>query len=381
MRPYLLATSLALLPLAVAPVHAVAAAESSLTRGNFAHLDNAAGWTPLIGSGIREDARVVIETVDFAFGDSRNVMYFSDLQTGYGDNKLEQCVAFDATRDFRFSLAVRTTAASNDLRVRVNPNLYSSMDSCNEDLAADDNGQRLSGTNNNEDFDFQLGAAEIEANEWTQLEDGFAAGAFPENASVVRLSIRARDRKGDNDIIYFGQVNLTNGEQALPVIGSNFAFYQDEVVTCYIPGCDEGLLQPANLDYGLQFSAGEKRLFQGETLRWQADSEAQGDDRSVEVYGQGQQLILDSDSDYLTGEITADNAAVTLIYAADRRLQSSFDAEGTELALESRTDGVWAPASERLYDSSASSLSNQARVEINATRIDVIDAITDRLFY
>ena len=381
MKPYLLATSLALLPLAVAHVHAVAAAESSLTRGNFAHLENAAGWTPLIGSGIREDARVVIETVDFAFAESRTVMYFSDLQEGFGDNKLEQCVAFDATQDFRFSLAVRTTAASNDLRVRVNPNFYSSMESCNEDLAADDNGQRLSGTNNNEDFDFQLGAAEIEANQWTQLEDGFAAGAFPENASVVRLSIRARDRKGDNDIIYFGQVSLTNGGQALPVIGSNFAFYQDEVVTCYIPGCDDGLLQPASLDYGLQFSAGEKRLFQGETLRWQADTEARGDDRSVEVYGQGQQLILDSDSGYLTGEITADNAEVTLIYAADRRLQSSFDAEGTELALERRADGVWGPASERLYDSSANSLSNQARVEINATRIDVIDAITDRLFY
>ncbi|TVP90587.1 MAG: hypothetical protein EA348_05675 [Pseudomonadaceae bacterium] len=381
MKPYLLASSLALLPLAIAHGHAAEAAELELTRGQFAHLDNAAGWTPLIGSGIRGEGRVVIETVDFAFAGGRNVMYFSDLQDGFGDNKLEQCVVFDPTQDLRFELAVRTTAASNDLRIRVNPNFYSSVADCNADLAADDNGRRLSGTNNNEDFDFQLGAAEIEANEWTQLEDGFAAGAFPQDASVVRLSLRARDRKGDNDIVYFGQVKLTNGDQLLPLAGSNFAFYQDEVVTCYVPGCNDGLLQPASLGFGLEMTAGEKRLFQGENLRWQANTDALDDDRSVDVFGQAEQLVIDSDSNYLSGEITAASAAMALVYASDRRLQASFDDEGALFELESRTADTWEPASQRLYDSSASSLSNQARVEIDATRIDVIDTITDRLFY
>ncbi|MCC5885550.1 MAG: chitobiase/beta-hexosaminidase C-terminal domain-containing protein [Gammaproteobacteria bacterium] len=127
---------------------------------------------------------------------------FDQLSEGFGDNKLEQCVAIDASRSVDISYGVRADTPDDDasnIRVRINPNFFASFEDCITAMAQDSGGNRLSGGRNNDDVDFDLGAR---GNEWVERNPSELAGLryevsdLPEGTQWMRLSVRARDRSG-----------------------------------------------------------------------------------------------------------------------------------------------------------------------------------------
>lgn len=126
-----------------------------------------------------EDRRAVVSSVDFARSGSR-VFWFSTPTTGFGDNKLDQCLPLDSAPDFSFAFAAWTLRPDSDLRARVNIESYPTEADC------DGRSNRL----DNEDFDFRI---EGDAGQWQDFEQDFAVNP---DAGFVRLSLRLRDRSG-----------------------------------------------------------------------------------------------------------------------------------------------------------------------------------------
>lgn len=199
------------------------------------------GWRVLTAQG----RRGLVETVPHAFdptnidsGRPGNVFVFESLSTAFGDNKLEQCVAFDASQPLAFTLRLRTPAEAltNDFGVRLNPNFYGSLEDCESDLADtaaspdnSANSRRLSGPNANNDYDVRFASAGITPNRWFELSSAthgtagpIVIDAFPEGANVVRVSLRAR-APNPTDRIEFGPLRVTNGGHELTLANAGFA--------------------------------------------------------------------------------------------------------------------------------------------------------------
>lgn len=189
---------------------------SAVNNGDFTHLSArptgqqhhntsgnigfAPGWTLFGNQG------GVIETglTPAAMGDS--VFRFHTLTGAFGDNKLDQCLLIDPGHNIHFSFQVRTDVSpvTNDLRLRLNPMFYASVEDCERDLQQDSTGRRLTGGGlDNADRDVRLGAVSgLTSHQWytiTQATHGTTgplvhpATSLPAGATALRVSLRARD--------------------------------------------------------------------------------------------------------------------------------------------------------------------------------------------
>lgn len=202
-----------------APAASASASELvTATAAAYGLQDGPSGWHLTAGSG---------QVVTFAEGDSEQApvtaFTFDALGEGFGDNKLDQCVAIDGSSDFSIALSVyadTATADASGLAVRVNPNFHATLESCLDAMAQDAGGARLSGGRNNDDLDFPLGRAD--GGQWLTLDAStspelrFAAADIPDGANYLRLSLRARDRSGVTRAasVYLADVSVTQGETA-----------------------------------------------------------------------------------------------------------------------------------------------------------------------
>lgn len=130
---------------------------------------------------------------------------FHTLTDAFGDNKLDQCILIDPTRDISFSYQVRTNASpvTNDLRVRINPHFYTDVGHCERDLQANSSTYRISGSGqDNVDRDVRLNSAGVTSNQWHTLTHAThgttgpllqSAANLPQGATAMRLSLRVRD--------------------------------------------------------------------------------------------------------------------------------------------------------------------------------------------
>lgn len=181
---------------------------------------------------------------DSAFG-------FNALDDGFGTNKLEQCLPIDPDQSLSLRYAVRTSVSSSDVRSRLNPNFYPDMAACEENLQADANSNRLSFARSNEDIDLQL---TIDANTWVDTTPVvFAASDLPEEARVLRISLRARDRSGQSAEVFFDNVRATQGESQANLI-RNGSFEHLDVVDGDFLNADSGWY--VERDAGLRAAAG-----------------------------------------------------------------------------------------------------------------------------
>jgi hypothetical protein len=159
-----------------------------------------------------------------------NVLYFSRFSDApqFRESRIDRCDAFDAERSMSFRYAVYADVdedfVTNDLRVRINPNFYADLDSCEADLDEDSTSRRLEelGTWYNEDFDLRLEAAGAEPRTWMDViapthnaptaDMVYAPENYPEGAAAVRFSIRVRDDLFDSSSerrLYLDAIELT----------------------------------------------------------------------------------------------------------------------------------------------------------------------------
>lgn len=139
------------------------------------------------------------------------VFSFEQITNDYDANRLEQCVAIDENLDINFSYWVFTNrgAVNNSLRVQLNTNFYSDLETCNRDIQANSTDNRLT---NGEFFDvnrrFHLGDGGVEQNQWALVEEAnrettgpmvHPADQISEGANVVRLSLRPFSFNADSD--------------------------------------------------------------------------------------------------------------------------------------------------------------------------------------
>ncbi|KPQ02921.1 chitobiase/beta-hexosaminidase C-terminal domain-containing protein [Marinobacter sp. HL-58] len=202
---------------------AATSARADLDNGTFADYDaieegtvnypsetGAPGWYVQADSPGGTDI-VTDESLDSPADPS--VMRSNKLESGFGGNKNEQCVAFDSSERLAIDfLAFSERESLDGLKVRINPTFYANMDDCIEDIHTDgDADLRLSGDDDNNDLDVDLGAV-VSSGEWTRINEDEAAqtmsygpggsGAqfsYPDGANVMLLSVRMRDRSDDGD--------------------------------------------------------------------------------------------------------------------------------------------------------------------------------------
>lgn len=157
-------------------------------------------WTLLGANG------GVIETLGVAAATDQSVFRFHTLTANFGDNKLDQCIPLDANKDLDISFQVRTNVSpvSNDLRLRLNPNFYSDMESCEKDMQSDSTSRRLTtGSLHNADRDIRLGSVSgLQANQWQTITAAthgttgpltHSASDLPAGTRAMRVSLRIRD--------------------------------------------------------------------------------------------------------------------------------------------------------------------------------------------
>lgn len=154
--------------------------------------------SPPTGWDLRDqEARALISRAAFALS-GENVFRFESLQRGFGDNKLEQCVALESGEDFDFGIWLRTPTPSEALALRLNVEFYAGEADC---LSRDER----NGNIGNDDFDFDL---DIPANVWTRFgSDSYSADDLSDAGTIThaRISYRVRDRSGEE------------GEPAIPL--------------------------------------------------------------------------------------------------------------------------------------------------------------------
>ncbi|MFN4263687.1 MAG: chitobiase/beta-hexosaminidase C-terminal domain-containing protein [Thioalkalivibrionaceae bacterium] len=199
-----------------------------LVRATFSNGQSLPGWTTLLAG----ERRAVLETVPFAFDAAEResgrpgfVLYFDPISDGFGDQRIDQCIVFDASEPLEWTLRLRHDAApvNDNLRIRVNPNFYASLEDCRADVAQGRTDHRLSGTNFNNDYDVRFAAAALAPNRWHDVNAAthgtsgpFRITAFPTGAEVVRFSVRARAPTATQRI-WFGPIELRQGANPLAV--------------------------------------------------------------------------------------------------------------------------------------------------------------------
>ena len=158
------------------------------TTATFAAGEGPDGWTIAAGEG---GALVT--------GAEATYFAFTALSDGFGDNKLDQCVAIDPGQPLEIAYTVFANVADpTGLSLRVNPTFFATPADCLAAVAADDSDAALGGDRADEDLDFALGTGDgLHAVTRTAADDaalGYAATDIPAGATTMRLSIRARDR-------------------------------------------------------------------------------------------------------------------------------------------------------------------------------------------
>ncbi|MBX3183016.1 MAG: hypothetical protein KIT72_17510 [Polyangiaceae bacterium] len=187
--------------------------------------DSLSQWTVIATAGVVRVALASTEGITAPSGG--HVFHFAPPTANYGASRIDRCAVFDPTKPLHYSYSVYPGVAevTDDLRVRINPTFYTSLEACQSDLdnAASDN--RLSGDFANQDMDVRLFTAGANPDAWylaTETTHGDVEGAmvhpvsaFPEGATVVRFSLRSRDDVYDSDPtrrLYLSGVLVTQPE-------------------------------------------------------------------------------------------------------------------------------------------------------------------------
>lgn len=175
-------------------------------------------WTVLGNHG------VVIETGITPASSGDSAFRFHTLTGNFGDNKLDQCLPIDPSLDISFRFDLRTNVnPGNAQRIRLNPNFYTDVASCELDLQNDSTGNRLTGGSlSNADRDVRLGSvAGLSANQWHTISAAshgttgpflHAAQDIPSGAGALRLSLRVRDDSAaDTRRIWLDEIVVEQG--------------------------------------------------------------------------------------------------------------------------------------------------------------------------
>ncbi len=153
--------------------------------------------------------RAFLSQAEFARSNG-TVFWFEQLERGFGDNKLDQCVPLPpGTTEATVSAWVMTMDPHPDLRVRFASEFYGNQSDC---LLRDNQiGERF-------DTDILITEQVADAGEWGRIESDpvLFAEDLPETPSYLRVSVRARDRSDDGEpgglVIFFDDIdtNLVN---------------------------------------------------------------------------------------------------------------------------------------------------------------------------
>ncbi len=194
--------------------------------GRYETGDSFGAWTVIAAVEDAVVARAADEDISAVAGE--NVFGFSEYESesGFGDSRLDRCEEFDPARALAFDYQVYADlddgTPDDKFRVRVNPNFYVDLETCEADVAARETDQRLEheGAWYNEDWDVGLFTAAVSAGEWapmTEANDGIgepmeiSPERHPPGATAVRFSIRLRDRafpEDDSRRLYVDDIRL-----------------------------------------------------------------------------------------------------------------------------------------------------------------------------
>ncbi len=178
-------------------------------EGDYEAGDALGDWTILRAVGTAVVAGAADEGIPPRRGNT--VFRFSEFSEdpGFSESRIDRCVEFDPQRPMSFRYDVYADIAvdfvTNDLRVRINPNFYTDIHACRDDVSADSTSNRLEelGAWYNEDWDVRLESAGAEPRAWFHADratDNAPAPElriepeyYPEGATAVRFSVRVRD--------------------------------------------------------------------------------------------------------------------------------------------------------------------------------------------
>lgn len=145
------------------------------------------GWELRLGS---DEQFGIVEDIDFAHTGSR-AFYFSQVARGFGDSRLEQCVAISDPFALRLSVQALTDEPHPELALRLRMDFYADGE-CDQDSANADAEQIQT--------DIGLSPDRTPAGQWTRLESATRLGsALGSDVGSVRISIRQRDRSADGN--------------------------------------------------------------------------------------------------------------------------------------------------------------------------------------
>jgi len=138
------------------------------------------------------------------------VFSYEQITDDYDANRLEQCVAIDENLDIKFSYQVFTNRGNvnNSLRLQLNTNFYSDLETCNRDIQANSTENRLTDAEFDVNRRFHFGDGGVEQNQWALVEEAnretdgpmiHPADQISEGAKAVRLSLRPFSFNADSD--------------------------------------------------------------------------------------------------------------------------------------------------------------------------------------
>ncbi len=169
------------------------------------------GWTLSLD---RDDQLGIVEDVDFAVAGGR-AFRFNALGRGFGDSRVDQCVALDDHFDaLMLSVHIRTDEPDPELALRLRVDFYAD-EVCDSDSANADAEQI--GT------DVGLSGERVTPGEWARIESATRlASELGEDVRSARVSIRLRDRSSGGQpreparVVWFDQVSLQADVVFLP---------------------------------------------------------------------------------------------------------------------------------------------------------------------
>lgn len=153
---------------------------------------------------------------------------FDVLTRGFGDNKLEQCIAITDNEALSISLSAQLAGDNfaSGVAIRVNPNFYADLASCQQAQQGISQ-HRLAGGRPNDDIDIALGEAAF--NQWqafdadTQPGLAYSVADIPVGSRYVNLSLRARNRSGDDSLtVWFSGIGLSQDSGINRLDNGNF---------------------------------------------------------------------------------------------------------------------------------------------------------------
>ncbi|MGY6588190.1 MAG: CotH kinase family protein [Wenzhouxiangella sp.] len=185
-------------------------ADFQAESGQWSDGDGPPGWALNLGS---DDQLGLVEQAPGSES-GRLAFRFNRVERGFGDSRLEQCVAVGQTPGVQLSADVWTDEPDPELAVRLRVDFYAD-DDCDTDSSNADDEQIQS--------DIGLSAARVPAGQWTRLESEIRlAGELGADVRSARISLRLRDRSDNGDprdpprAVWFDQVSLATELVLLP---------------------------------------------------------------------------------------------------------------------------------------------------------------------